>query len=298
MDLENPGGEQLQSFQWYPGHMAKTKRILAENLKLVDIVIEIVDARAPFSGKNPDINELARNKPHLIVLNKADLADDFMTREWAAYFARAGTRAVAAESVRGKGIKEVMAAAKELTRERVEAQKKRGRLFVPLRAMIVGIPNSGKSTFINKFVGKNAARAADKPGVTKGKQWIRINHGFELMDTPGILWPKFEDQETGKKLAFTGAIADNIMDLPLLSFDLIKFLRVSYPNALKKRYGVEVLPAETDVEVLFKIAEARGFLIKNGEVDLARMASVFIDEFRAGLLGKITLDRPALMACS
>lgn len=278
------------NIQWYPGHMTKTRRMMEENISLVDIVIELLDARLPLSSKNPEIDKLAANKKRIVILNKADLADDKKTKEWAEYFKSKGFVVIEANSATGKGIKEITPAAKELMAEKVERLRKRGRIFVPTRAMIVGIPNVGKSTLINKFVGKNMAKTGDKAGVTRAKQWVKIKKDFELLDTPGILWPKFEDQEVGLKLAFTGAINDDIMDSTVLVTHLIEFLDKLYPEALRKRYGIEY-DENTPVHEIFEmIARKRGFIKKGNEVDYKRAADIVIDEFRGGLLGKMTLE--------
>jgi len=278
------------NIQWYPGHMAKTKRIITENISVVDIVIELVDARIPISSKNPDIDELAKNKKRIIVLNKADLADDLKTKQWAQYFEDKNFKVVLANSVSGKGLKDISFISKEIMQEKIERLKKRGRIFVPVRAIIVGIPNVGKSTLINKFVGKSTAKTGDKPGVTKGKQWIKIKKDFELLDTPGILWPKFENKDVGLKLAFTGAVNDDIVDIYTLAVNLIEYLIKLYPNSIKKRYGIEFDENCNSNDLLKTIGEKRGFKIKGGEIDLKRTSAILIDEFRSAKLGKITLE--------
>ncbi len=283
----------MQDPQWYPGHMAKTKKLLAENIKLVDVIIEVLDARIPYSSKNPDLESLSKNKFRIIVLNKSDLADTAVLKEWMAYYESMGAKSVPAESIRGRGIGDVIGVARELMKEKIEAQKKRGRVFMPIRAMVVGIPNSGKSTFINKFVGKDIAKAADRPGVTRGKQWVRIVKDFELLDMPGILWPKFDDRQVGLKLAFTGAVNDATNDIVLLAYELIACIVSLYPQALPQRYNIDILPEDDETLILAKIAKARGFILKKGELDLSRAATILIDEFRSGRLGKMTLDRIA-----
>lgn len=280
------------NIQWYPGHMTKTKRMMAENISLVDIVIELLDARIPQSSKNPDIDILANNKFRIIVLNKSDLADETKTKEWVSYFGEKGYRVILADSVTGKGLKDITEISRELMKEKLERLKKRGRIFVPVRAMIVGIPNVGKSTLINKFVGRATARTGDKPGVTRGKQWVKIKKDFELLDTPGILWPKFDDEAVGMKLAFTGAVKDDILDSYTLGVNLIGFLRRLYPEALKERYNIDYDENDSNDDIMRKIGMARGFKIKGGEVDLDRSANILIDEFRAAKLGKFTLETP------
>lgn len=278
------------NIQWYPGHMTKTRRMMAENISLVDIVIELLDARLPLSSKNPEIDKLAQNKKRIVILNKADLADEKKTKEWSDYFKSKGFEVIEANSAAGKGIKNITPVAKELMAEKVERLKKRGRIFVPTRAMIVGIPNVGKSTLINKFVGKNMTKTGDKAGVTRAKQWVKIKKDFELLDTPGILWPKFDDQDVGLRLAFTGAINDDIMDSTVLVTHLIEYLDRLYPEAIKSRYGVEY-DADTPVhEIYEKIAIKRGFIKKGNEIDYKRTADIIIDEFRGGRLGRMTLE--------
>lgn len=277
---------------WYPGHMTKTRRMMQENISLVDIVIELLDARIPFSSKNPEIDELAKNKHRMIILNKVDLSDDRVTQKWIKYFEEKGSKVILVNSISGKGLKDITEVAKELMKEKVERLKKRGRIFVPTRSMIVGIPNVGKSTLINKLVGKALTKTGDKPGVTRGKQWIRIKKDFELLDTPGILWPKFEDQKVGLKLAFTGAVNDDVLDMYTLSTELIKYLRKMYPNSLTNRYKININEDDTPEETLKSIGVARLFKTKGGEIDLSRTADILIDEYRGGKLGRITLESP------
>lgn len=280
------------NIQWYPGHMTKTRRMMTENLSLIDVVIELVDARIPYSSKNPDIDELAKNKHRIIVLNKADLADKEKTLVWSKYFEAKGFKVVTANSAAGKGVADVTNAARELMKEKIERQKSRGRIFVPIRAMIVGIPNVGKSTFINKYVGKSMAKTGDKPGVTRSKQWIKIKKDFELLDTPGILWPKFEDQEVGLKLAFTGAINDDVLDTETLALEFIELMKKINPMCIKERYKIEFEADEKPYEILNKIGEKRGFKVRKGEIDTLRTANILMDEFRGGKLGNLTLEMP------
>lgn len=280
------------NIQWYPGHMTKTKRMIAENISLVDIVIELVDSRVPYSSKNPDIDKFAANKKRIIILNKVDLADDAFTKKWVEYFENKGFKTVLVNSINGKGISEVIKVSKELMKEKIERDRARGRIYRPIRAMIVGIPNVGKSTFINKFVGKSAAQTGDRPGVTKGKQWIKIKKDFELLDTPGILWPKFEDEQVALKLAFTGAIKDEIMDIQTLSYKFIEFINNLYPQAIKNRYKIDF---DYDLEAykIFEIiAKKRGFLLQGDKIDISRTAKILFDEFRSGKLGNLTLELP------
>lgn len=277
--------------QWYPGHMTKTRRMMQENISLVDVVIELLDARIPISSKNPDIDELAKNKYRIIILNKVDLADDKVTNSFTKYFEEQNFKVVLVNSITGSGLKQIESVAKELMKEKVERLRKRGRIFVPTRAMIVGIPNVGKSTLINKVVGRALTKTGDKAGVTRGKQWIKIKRDFELLDTPGILWPKFEDKKVGLKLAFTGAVNDDILDSYTLSVNLIEYLKETYPNRIKERYKIDFEDNEMAENILEKIGIARSFKIKGGEVDLVRTAEILIDEFRGAKLGKITLDK-------
>ncbi len=280
------------NIQWYPGHMTKTRRMMQENISLVDIVIEMVDARIPYSSKNPDIDDLAKNKFRIIVMNKADLADERATKIWSDYFEQKGFRVILTNSINGKGISDVTQTARELMKEKIERQKARGRLFVPIRAMVVGIPNVGKSTFINKYVGKTMAKTGDKPGVTRGKQWIKIKKDFELLDTPGILWPKFEDQSVGLKLAITGAINDDILDQQTLGTEFINLMMSIDADCIRKRYNIAFDSIEEPWKVLEAIGESRGFKLKGGEIDLLRTSKILLDEFRGGRLGNITLELP------
>ncbi len=284
------------NIQWYPGHMTKTKRMMQENISLVDIVIELLDARIPYSSRNPDIDKLAANKKRIIILNKADLADEAKTSEWVKHFEQNGIRVLLANSITGKGLKSITEVSETLMAEKKERLKQRGRIHVPTRAMITGIPNVGKSTLINKFVGKSTAKTGDKPGVTRGKQWVKIKRDFELLDTPGILWPKFEDERVGTNLAFTGAVNDDILDIVELSRLLIERLREIYPQQLKDRYSIDFDENTKPHEILEAIGVSRGFKARGGEIDFKRTAAIFIDEFRAAKLGRMTLETPAEIA--
>ena len=276
--------------QWYPGHMTKAKRAMKEDIKLVDLVIELVDARIPVSSRNPDIDELGKQKARLSVLNKSDLADKKKNEWWKAYFQDKGYQAVCLDSRSGAGIKAVTAAIQEACRAKIERDRKRGILNRPVRAMVVGIPNVGKSTFINTLAGKACAKTGNKPGVTKGNQWIRLNKNVELLDTPGILWPKFEDQEVGLHLAFIGAIKDDVLNLEELALRLIRFLREEYAGALERRYQIEL--EEDDYDCLKQIAKSRSCLLKGGEYNTEKAASLFVEDFRSGRLGAITVEYP------
>ena len=282
------------NYQWYPGHMTKAKRMMQENIKLIDLVIELVDARVPMSSRNPDIDELGKNKARLILLNKADLADEKQTEEWIGYFRGKGYSAVKVNSRKGGGIKSIQGVIQEACKEKTERDRKRGILNRPVRAMVVGIPNVGKSTFINSYAGKACAKTGNKPGVTKGKQWIRLNKNLELLDTPGILWPKFEDQMVGLRLALIGAIKDEILNIDELSLELIKVLTRDYAGILTDRYGVD--ETQTPVKILEQIAENRKCISKGNELDYSKAAALLIDEFRGGKLGKITLEWPQVQA--
>lgn len=277
-------------FQWYPGHMTKAKRMMQENIKLIDLVIELVDARIPVSSRNPDIDELGKNKSRLILLNKADLAEDKWNDAWAEYFREKGFFAVKVNSKKGGGLKSIQGVIQEACKEKMERDRKRGILNRPVRAMVVGIPNVGKSTFINALAGKACAKTGNKPGVTKGKQWIRLNKQVELLDTPGILWPKFEDQEVGLRLAFIGSIKDEILNTEELAAELIKFLNANYPGVLEEKYGVE--PSDDAYVLLAGIARSRNCLLKGSELDTEKAALLLLDDFRNGKLGRLTLEYP------
>ena len=281
----------MNNIQWYPGHMTKTRRMMEENISLVDIVIELVDARIPYSSKNPDLDTLAKNKHRILLLNKCDLADERATDIWQEYFEKQGFRVIRINALKGNGLGEVTETARSLMKEKIEKLKARGRINVPIRSMIVGIPNVGKSTFINKYVGKVTAKTGDKPGVTRGKQWIKLKKDFELLDTPGILWPKFEDQRVGLLLAFLGSINDEILEKDELASELADYLRNITPGLLKERYGIEE-DGKKPYELLDEIAAARACLTKGGVNDLTKAARLLLDEFRGGKLGRITLEMP------
>lgn len=279
--------------QWYPGHMTKTKRMMEENLKLVDIIIELVDARAPLSTKNPDIDKLVKNKPKIIVLNKADLADEYATKQWSKWYTSNNVQVTPLIATSGSGISNVIKLAEEMLKPKIEKDKARGRIYRPIRAMIVGIPNVGKSTFINSLVGKKTAKTGDKPGITKGKQWIKIKKGFELLDTPGMLWPKFEDQEIARKLAYIGSINDNILDIRDIAINFLKLAQTLFKNKIEERYNVIIEEKEDMYSIFLEIGKKRGIIIAKGEVDEVRTAQMILDEFRGGKLGRITLEYPS-----
>ena len=277
-------------FQWYPGHMTKTKRMMKENLKLVDVVIELVDGRIPLSSKNPDIEEIAKNKPRIILMNKYDLADPQYNKKWEEYYKNQGFYIALVNSKSGTGIKKVQDLIFDACKEKIERNRKKGIINKPIRAMVVGIPNVGKSTFINSIAGRASAKTGNKPGVTKGKQWIRINKNIELLDTPGILWPKFEDQLVGLHLAFIGSIREEILPIYELGLELISFLKENYKGLLEKRYSIS--EEEKPVEIIKNIASRRGCIVKGGELDLEKASSILLDDFRNGRLGKITIEFP------
>ena len=277
--------------QWYPGHMTKAKRAMQEDIKLVDLVIELVDARSPLSSRNPDIDTLGKNKARLILLNKADLADPAANQAWTGYFEKKGYTVVRIDARRKADLKPIQAAVMTACKEKIERDRRRGIKNRPVRAMVVGIPNVGKSTFINSYAGRACAKTGNKPGVTRGNQWIRLNKEVELLDTPGILWPKFEDPQVGIRLAVLGSVKDDILNSDELAVELLKRLRVAYPEALSERYGEAVL-AGSEAEALMEIARARNCILKGGEPDYSRAAKLLIDDFRGGRLGRITLELP------
>jgi len=290
--MESMVMERVLNIQWFPGHMSKTRKLLSKNLKLIDIVIEMLDARIPRSSKNPDIDELIGNRKRIIVLNKYDLSDSKVTGEWVKHYESKGIRCVPVDSASGRGVNQVVSGIREMMAEKLEYEKQKGRVFKPIRTMVVGIPNVGKSSFINKIAGKKSAVTGDKPGVTRGNQWIRLNREIQLLDTPGILWPKFEDIGIGLKLAYTGAIKDEIIDTAGVAAALMEELALSYPENLKQRYKIEEIEGKTGEELLESAGKKRGCIISGGQVDLNRTASIVLDEFRGGKIGKMSLERP------
>lgn len=278
------------NYQWYPGHMTKAKRMMQEDIKLIDLVIEIIDARVPLSSRNPDIDELGKNKARLIILNKSDLADEKKNDAWAAWFQGKGCFTAKVNARSGAGMKKIQDTIQEACKEKIERGRKRGIMNRPVRAMVVGIPNAGKSTFINTLAGKACAKTGNKPGVTKGKQWIRLNKNIELLDTPGILWPKFEDQLVGLKLAVVGSIKDELLQSEELAMWLIAYLRKEYAGLLTERYQIE--EDGTDLEILERIAQSRGCRLKGNLPDYPKTAALIVEDFRSGRLGQITLERP------
>lgn len=280
------------NIQWFPGHMTKARRMIAENLKMIDAVCEIIDARIPISSRNPDLDELSGGKPRLIIMNRTDQADPAVTAEWERFFKETGVGVLETDCKTGKGTNGFSPAVRRLLKDKLEYYESRGQVGRKLRVMIVGIPNVGKSTFINRVAKRKAAHTSDRPGVTRGKQWISIDAGLELLDTPGILWPKFESQTVGEHLAYTGAVKDDILDKETLGANLMITLREMYPDRVEARYKIKLSEEANGYELLEQAAKARGFLISGGEYDLLRMSSILLDELRGGKLGRISLERP------
>ncbi|MDR3278193.1 MAG: ribosome biogenesis GTPase YlqF [Oscillospiraceae bacterium] len=280
------------NIQWFPGHMTKARRMIAENMKLIDAVCEITDARIPASSRNPDVDEITGGKPRLMVLNRVDQADPEVTRLWSAYFKARGMTVLETDCRSGRGVAGFPSAVRALLRERLARDSARGLVGRRLRVMVVGIPNVGKSTFINKVAKRRAAESSDRPGVTRGKQWITVDNGLELLDTPGILWPKFDSQTVGENLAFTGAVKDEILDRETLCGNLLLRLREYYPGRLAERYKIETEADAGGIELLTRAAKRRGFLLPGGEYDLERCAAMALDEFRGGKLGRVSLEKP------
>lgn len=280
---------QKQTVQWFPGHMAKTRRQIRESLSLVDAVTELLDARCPISSRNPELQNLIGGKPHIILLNKCDMADEKKTAAFQRYWNAQGELAIPVDCRSGKGLQAYPALVREVLRDRIEANRARSMAGRALRIMVVGIPNTGKSSFINRMAGKNRAKVADRPGVTRQNQWFAIGNGIELLDTPGVLWPKFEDPNVGNTLAFIGSVKDEVLDSETLAFRLIQFLIRAYPGALERRYKLDGA-ADDPLELLDRIGRKRGMLLRGGEIDYERVSTMLLDEFRGGLLGRITLD--------
>ena len=280
------------NIQWYPGHMTKTRRQIEADLKNVDIVVEIIDARIPVSSRNPDIDAITAGKPRLVVLNRADQADPAGNRAWGAWFRKKGWSVLETDAKTGSGVNQFSRVVQEVLKDQIARWQEKGLVGRPVRAMVVGVPNVGKSTFINQVAKRKSAKAGNRPGVTRGKQWVSVDAGLELLDTPGILWPKFEDETTGIHLAFTGAVKDEIMDLETLACHLIELLARRYPQALAERYKLEADPGLPGWELLELCGKKRGFRISGGEVDTERMAKVLLDEYRSGKLGNLTFETP------
>ena len=278
------------NIQWYPGHMTKTRRQMTEDVKFVDLVAEVVDARIPISSRNPDIDAMVGDKPRMIIFNRADQADPAQTAVWKSWFREKGFAVLETDAKTGKGVREFSAVVKAALKDKIEQWKAKGQVGRPVRVMVVGVPNVGKSTFINKVAKRKSAKAGDRPGVTRGKQWVNVDSGLDMLDTPGILWPKFEDQTVGMHLAFTGAVKDEVVDIEELAAALLELLRDRYPDSLRERYKLEPTADAKGWELLEQAARKRGMLISGGEVDSERMARVLLDEFRGGKLGRFTLE--------
>ena len=276
---------------WYPGHMKKTKEMVQNNLKLVDVVIELLDARIPLSSKNPEIDKLAHNKPRVVVLNKSDLSDRAKLNKWISYYKSKGIKAIPVDTLKGSGVNKIVEECKNVTKEKMDALKEKGRKERAIRVMIVGVPNVGKSSLINKLTGRKSTQTGDRPGVTKGKQWVRLKGNLELLDTPGILWPKFEDQKIALNLAFTRAIKDEILDIDTLGLKFIEKMSDIEPEKLKARYKLDSL-GEEPLETMEMIGRKRGFILGRNELDYTRIAKTVLNEFREGKLGQITLEVP------
>ena len=281
---------QIENLSWFPGHMTKTKRMIASELPHMDAVCEILDARIPLSSRNPDVDDLTAGKPRLIVLNRADQADPAQTRRWSQYFRAKGWAVLEANAKGGVGTEKFAAAVRELLKEKLEAYVAKGQVGRVVRVMVLGIPNVGKSTFINKVAKRKTAKAEDRPGVTRSKQWVPVDATLELLDTPGILWPKFDDPEVGKRLAFTGAVKDDVLDIEELACYLMDYLSAHYADVLTERYKIDVEETDTGYDLLEKAGRKRGFLMRGAQVDTERMARILLDEFRGGKLGRFTLE--------
>jgi len=280
--------------QWFPGHMTKTRRKIQETIKQVDVVIELLDARIPISSRNPDIDWLVEQKPRVIALNKSDLADEAINKQWEAWYKKQGITVIYTNALSGMGLKEIHKELRLLTKTKLESALRRGRLQRPIKTLVVGIPNVGKSAFINKIAGKAVAATGDKPGVTRAQQWVRIHPEIQLLDTPGILWPKFNDQETGLVLAYTGAIKDDIMDTTELASGLLARLAILYPKRIEDRYKLQDVSNKTGMELLIEAGKRRGCLISGGEVDLHRISAIVLDEFRGAKMGRMSLEKPPM----
>ena len=280
------------SIQWFPGHMAKTRRLIGESLSLVDLVIELTDARIPQSSRNPELDKWLSDKPRIIILNKSDCADENITKQWVEYYKKKGIRAVMADCKSGKGVAGIIPAVKAELTELLERRAAKGIAGKPIRVMVVRIPNVGKSSLINKLAGSKRAKVEDRPGVTRGRQWVKISNELELLDMPGVLWPKFEDQTVGEHLAFTGAVKDDVIDIELLAMRLLQLLNRDYPQLLQERYKVEAAEDTEAYELLTMVGRKRGMLISGGEVNTERAAITVLDEYRSGKLGRISLEKP------
>ena len=282
--------QEKMNIQWFPGHMTKARRMMTENIKMIDAVCEIIDARIPVSSRNPDLDEMTGGKPRIIILNRVDQADQAATKKWVLHYRNNGAAVLETDSKSGRGVDGLDRTVRTLLSDKLEMYASKGQTGRQLRLMVAGIPNVGKSSFINRAAKRKAAQTSDRPGVTKGKQWINLGNGLELLDTPGVLWPKFEDQTVAENLAFTGAIRDDIMDIETLGANLISRLSAEYPERLRERYKIDMEKASGGFDLLTLAATRRGFLIKGGQADIERMAVILLDEFRGGKLGRITLE--------
>lgn len=293
---------EVSQVQWFPGHMAKTRRLMAANMKLVDAVVEMTDARIPYSSHNPEIGRLTQRKPRLVILNKSDAADPNVTDMWLDWFSKKNMCALALDCKSGKNINKFYVKLRELLVDDIEKWNEKGMKGRPIRLMICGIPNVGKSSLINRLAGSKLAKVEDRPGVTRGKQWVRLDEGFELLDMPGVLWPKFEDKLVGERLAFTGAVKDQIMDTEYLACRLLEYLKENYPELVVERYGIdlsgieepddEMMGCTVGYELLERVGKKRGFLVRGGEINTERAAATVLDEYRAGKIGRLTLEKP------
>lgn len=283
---------QKQIVQWFPGHMAKTRRLIKESLPFVDLVTEIVDARIPMSSSNPELGEMIGNKPRVVLLNKCDVADEKATAKWIEYYKKNGMFAIPVDCRSGKGLNAYLPLVREILKDKIKRNTEKGMVGKPLRVMVVGIPNTGKSSFINKMAGRNRAKVADKPGVTRSNSWFAVGSGIELLDTPGVLWPKFEDKTVGDKLAFIGSVKDQVIDIETLALRLINVLKNGYADRITERYKIADFKDKEDYEILEMIGRKRGMLISGGEIDYERVSVMLLDEYRGGKLGRLTLEFP------
>ena len=283
---------QKQTVQWFPGHMAKTRRLIKESLPFVDLVTEIVDARIPMSSSNPELKEMIGNKPRIVLLNKCDVADEKATAKWVEYYKKNGMYAIPVDCRSGKGLNTYLPLVREVLKDKIQKNTEKGMVGKPLRVMVVGIPNTGKSSFINKMAGRNRAKVADKPGVTRSNSWFAVGNGVELLDTPGVLWPKFEDKAVGDKLAFIGSVKDEILDSEVLAMRLINVLKNGYCDRISERFKITGCEDKEDYEILEMIGRKRGMLISGGEIDTERASIMLLDEYRGGKLGRLTLEKP------
>lgn len=283
---------QKQTVQWFPGHMAKTRRLIKESLPFVDLVTEIVDARIPYSSSNPELDEMIGNKPRIVLLNKCDVADEKATAVWVEHYKKRGMYAIPVDCRSGKGLNAYLPLVRKVLKDKIQRNTEKGMAGKPLRVMVVGIPNTGKSSFINKMAGRNRAKVADKPGVTRSNSWFAVGSGIELLDTPGVLWPKFEDKAVGDKLAFIGSVKDEILDTETLALRLINVLKNGYCDRISERFKITGFEGKEDYEILEMIGRKRGMLISGGEIDYERASVMLLDEYRAGKLGRLTLDFP------